>query len=258
VPIQPDQIIDQLPDLRRYATALLGHRARADRLVEAALEHLLADQAQVRSETLRPTLFTIFDQLHRQASTLPADAAWAATEASKTRLHAALERLPIEERKVLLMISMAHFSEPETAAILGISVAAAAARAQAARERLHRALACRVLMVQSDPLMALSLAHTVRHLGHQLCGIVQTRGDVLARRRDRLPDLVLADVWLRDGSDGIATVNELLRGAPIPVILLASGAVAAAALQRSLVIRKPFTSGVLEAAMRRILDAVSL
>src|SRR5258706_6427049 len=101
------EIIDLLPSLRRYALALIGDQVRADAAVELCLERLLADQGALASAALRVAAFRLFDPYYAQAvSPVCASAAACATDG----LPAALQRLPPQQRKALLLVTIAGVS----------------------------------------------------------------------------------------------------------------------------------------------------
>ena len=257
MPVRSAALIDLLPDLRRYALALTGERARADDLVEQCLEQVLANQAALNDAQVRLVTFALFDRLY-EAERLnreePEIGAGPAADLRDGGFHDALRRLPVEERKALLLSRMARFSRTQVAAILRTSAPVAAARAWAARDRLRRALARRVLVIETEPVMALSLAQVVRRMGHRLSGIAPTRVQALARLPDA-PDLVLAGVH-RHG-EAVAIVREVLRARPVPVVFVVDRAdePIAAPPSASLVVAQPIAPGVLEAAVRRLLGA---
>ena len=259
MPVRSAAIIDVLPDLRRYAGALLRDQARADALVERCLEQLLAEQALLGDDRLRLVVFALFDRLY-EAERPDAAATASFTGDAAAGIEQALERLPIDERKALLLTGLAGFSQAEAAAILRTSAPIAATRAFFARKRLRRALARRVLVIEDEPMMAHSLAQTVRHMGHRLTGIAPTRREALAMAGlgAAPPDLIVADAQLRFGGDGVAIVRELLRARAVPVVLIVDAAEPAAALPGdSLTIAKPIAPGALEDAMRRLLEEPS-
>ncbi len=62
--IDRDELIEMLPRLRRYARMLTGDRARADDLVQDALERALERESSFRSGgNLRPWLFSLMRNL---------------------------------------------------------------------------------------------------------------------------------------------------------------------------------------------------
>jgi CheY-like chemotaxis protein/DNA-directed RNA polymerase specialized sigma24 family protein len=252
--VRSDEIIDQLPSLRRYAAALVGGQERADELVELCLERLLAHQAHLGKRALRLTLFGLFDRIYDEwlESAQALDEQPATGDGLRNSLHA----LPIEERKALLLVTVERFSHADAAAILRSAPAVVARRVLAARERLHRALALRVLVIEDEPMMAMNIAHIMRHMGHEVCGVAQTRREALARVRESQPNLILADVRLRDGDSGIATVREIVRQRSVPVIFITGHAhelLGEQPVRPAMVVGKPFAPRTLEAAVRRVL-----
>jgi CheY-like chemotaxis protein len=252
--VRSTEIIDLLPSLRRYALALVGDQGRADALVEVCLERLLAEQAHVSGRALRLTLFALFDLIHDE--TLHADRPEAAVAAGGSLAHS-LHDLPLEERKALLLVTVEHFSQSDAGAILRVPAPVIARRVLAARERLRRALSRKVLVIEDEPVMAMSIAHIVTRMGHEVCGVAHTRREALARVRETRPGLILADVRLRDGDNGIATVREIVRQVSAPVIFITGHAqdlIAEQQLRPTLVVGKPFAPHTLEAAVRRVLE----
>jgi CheY-like chemotaxis protein/DNA-directed RNA polymerase specialized sigma24 family protein len=250
-------IIDQLPSLRRYAAALMGSAARADGMVERFLERLLADRTRVAGDQLRLTMFALFDLVVEQARD-PIEADMAPGSGPEHRLNQSLRRLPIDERKVLLLTTVERFSHIETAAILRIPPALVARRVLAARDRLEHTLCSRILIIEDEPLMAMSIAQILTHMGHAVCGVAHARHQALALARDSRPALILADVWLHGGDDGIAIVREIVRSRPVPVIFVTGDVrclVAERQLGQALVIGKPFAPHTLEAAVRGALGS---
>jgi RNA polymerase sigma factor (sigma-70 family) len=127
-----EALIELIPRLRRYARALTGERFRADDLVQDTLERALAKWALWRPGTdLRAWTFTIMhnvfvNQVRRAAlapESLEPDAgmdledrsARADTLAQLNALNGALQRLPDEQREVLLLVTLEGFSYDETA-----------------------------------------------------------------------------------------------------------------------------------------------
>ena len=250
--VRSAEIIDLLPGLRRYALALIGDQVRADAAVELCLERLLADQGALAAASLRVATFRLFDRYYAEAVA----AVWASAAApGSDGLPAALERLPPEQRKALLLVTIEGFSHAEAGAVLGVSTDTVGGLVLAARESLRRALSLRVLVIEDEPVVAMSIAHILSHMGHEVCGIAHTQRDAVARARASMPGLILADVRLRDGDNGIATVRAIRRHQPVPVIFVTGHAndLVAQDLRPALVVGKPFTPRTLEAAVRRVL-----
>jgi RNA polymerase sigma-70 factor (ECF subfamily) len=150
----PD-LVEHLPRLRRYARALTGDSGRADDLVQDTLERALAkrDLWQPGSD-LRAWLFTLMHNLfvsqlraRRPQETAMDDAPEAPVsggqlEAMAVRdIHAALSRLPDEQREVLLLVGLEQFAYAEAAEVLGVPVGTVMSRLARAREKMRRLLA---------------------------------------------------------------------------------------------------------------------
>jgi RNA polymerase sigma-70 factor (ECF subfamily) len=151
---RPD-LIEHLPRLRRYARALTGDVNRADDLVQDTLERALAklDLWQPGSD-LRAWLFTLMHNLfvnqirvRRPQETVMEEAldepvSGGQMEALTARdIHAALARLPEEQREVLLLVGLEQFGYAEAAQVLGVPTGTVMSRLSRARERMRQMLA---------------------------------------------------------------------------------------------------------------------
>jgi RNA polymerase sigma-70 factor (ECF subfamily) len=151
---RPD-LIEHLPRLRRYARALTGDINRADDLVQDTLERALAklDLWQPGSD-LRAWLFTLMHNLFvnqirikRPQETVMEEAldepvSGGQMEALAARdIHAALARLPEEQREVLLLVGLEQFGYAEAAQVLGVPTGTVMSRLSRARERMRQMLA---------------------------------------------------------------------------------------------------------------------
>lgn len=146
--------IDELiPRLRRYARALTGERSAADDLVQDTLERAWLKLHLWRGGSdLRAWLFTIMHNVHvnqirsrAAAATLPLDEDMPDTPVRASQadmlevrdIDAALKRLPVEQRQVLLLVALEHMSYQETATTLDIPIGTVMSRLARARERLR-------------------------------------------------------------------------------------------------------------------------
>ncbi|MDO9467872.1 MAG: sigma-70 family RNA polymerase sigma factor [Thiobacillus sp.] len=160
---RPD-LIEHLPRLRRYARALTGDVNRADDLVQDTLERALSklDLWQPGSD-LRAWLFTLMHNLfvnqirvRRPQEIVMEDAldepvSGGQMEALAARdIHAALARLPEEQREVLLLVGLEQFGYAEAAQVLGVPTGTVMSRLSRARERMRQMLA-------SEPAVKLKL-----------------------------------------------------------------------------------------------------
>ncbi len=147
-----------IPALRRYAVALLRNREDADDLVHDCLVRAL-DKLHTRRDDadVRAWLFAIMHNLFisqlRRAKVRPAGEPLDETHEAAVSLHPDQERglqwrdlirglnqLPIEQRSVILLVSVEDLSYAETAQVLGIPVGTVMSRLARGRERLRQLL----------------------------------------------------------------------------------------------------------------------
>lgn len=149
-------ILAEIPRLRRYARALLGDRAAADDLVQDTLERAWSRIGQWRpGSDLRAWLFGIMhnlrvDQLRRLAPPMrPVEDADGEPPTPPTQsdrlelqdLQSALERLPAEQREIVLLVALEDMSYAEIAAMLDIPCGTVMSRLARGRERLRQIMA---------------------------------------------------------------------------------------------------------------------
>ncbi len=145
-----------IPALRRYAAALLRNREDADDLVHDCLVRALARLHTRRDGAdMRAWLFAIMHNLFisqvRRARARPAgepldeahEAAMSLRADQENRLQwrdliRALNALPVEQRSVILLVSVEDLSYAEAASVLGIPVGTVMSRLARGRERLRR------------------------------------------------------------------------------------------------------------------------
>ncbi len=150
-----DQIEAAIPGLRAYARALTRDREVADDLVQDTLEAALARQAQWRGDgPLRAWLARILmnrfrDGLRRKRpettvlTLVPDPADLSATRAAEGRLalaevHAAMGRLPEDQRAALLFVALEGMSLAEAASVLGCAEGTLASRLARGRAALRQ------------------------------------------------------------------------------------------------------------------------
>jgi len=155
MPDRADQIREHLPSLRRYARALTRDADLADELVQDSVVRALAKWPLFRRrDNLRAWLFTIMHNVHVNAAKrrtrtamrsldadpLPARAVAAAQghAVALGRLAAALDALPDDQRRVVLLVGLEGFSYAEAASITGVPLGTVMSRLSRARDRLRR------------------------------------------------------------------------------------------------------------------------
>ena len=152
------ELLDQLPHLRRFAISLMKDREKADDLVQDCLVRALTKKTSFETGTnLRSWLFTILHNLfidsHRrgssQSTTVAAhdaiDRAMVAPRQSDRlllgELGSTIAKLPSAQRYVILLVSLHGYSYQEVAAMTGVPVGTVRSRLSRARGflrgRLH-------------------------------------------------------------------------------------------------------------------------
>lgn len=145
-----------IPALRRYAAALLRNREDADDLVHDCLVRAL-DKLHTRRDDadVRAWLFAIMHNLFisqlRRAKARPAtdplddthEAAVTLRPDQENNLHwrdliRGLNRLPVEQRTVVLLVSVEDLSYAEAASVLGVPIGTVMSRLARGRERLRQ------------------------------------------------------------------------------------------------------------------------
>lgn len=141
-----------LPGLRRYARALAG-ALHADDLVQDTVERAWRKLDQ-RSGEMRPWLFSIMhnlhvDQLRRPGlalqeidddALLPAPEHTPGQSIAIGEMDAALARLPLGQREVILLVALEQMPYEQVAATLGIPIGTVMSRLSRGRDRLRELL----------------------------------------------------------------------------------------------------------------------
>jgi CheY-like chemotaxis protein/DNA-directed RNA polymerase specialized sigma24 family protein len=248
------QIVGQLPYLRRYARALTGAQAKGDQYVRATLETVVAEPHRLSKDgNLKLALFTLFHDVWSIVdSALPEDKL-----SGETDLGGGLHALPSRERQALLLTALEGFTHAEAARILRMSDKDLTEHLDRARQDIMRLQTTRVLIIEDDPLIAMDIAQIVREMGHTVCGTASRKDEALAVARKTEPGLVLADIQLKDGDTGVETVEELLKSIKVPVVFVTGYPEKLLTGERrepTFLVTKPFNPETLKAAIGQALS----
>jgi RNA polymerase sigma-70 factor (ECF subfamily) len=145
-----------VPALRRYAHTLLGGRQHADDLVQDCLVRSLSKLHTHRDDAdIRAWLFTIMHNLFishaRRIRTRPVgepldaihEAAMSPDQENSPQccdLVRVLKRLPVEQRTVVLLVSVKDLSYAQTASVLGVPIGTVMSRLSRGRARLRETI----------------------------------------------------------------------------------------------------------------------
>ena len=148
-----EQLREIIPRLRRFAVSLTRNSSSADDLVQASLERALSGWSGKRAEgDVRAWLFTIlyrqFLDAHRRSRRYArmlefftgrddAEPSTERTVIAQSTLQA-FDRLPAEQRALLLMVSVEGLSYKEVAQILNVPSGTVMSRLSRARQALRQ------------------------------------------------------------------------------------------------------------------------
>lgn len=143
-------IVPYIPNLRRYARALIGDREGADDLVQDTLERAVRKFHLWRPGDLRAWLFSIMHNVfvnqlkaRKVAYEVEVDESIAAPMSSVTGtdlmdLDRALSALSPDQREVVLLVALEDMTYAEVGRALGIPIGTVMSRLSRAREKLRR------------------------------------------------------------------------------------------------------------------------
>jgi CheY-like chemotaxis protein len=113
----------------------------------------------------------------------------------------------------------------------------------------------RILLVEDDSLIGLLLGDVLTDMGHEICAIEATETGAVEAAARFMPDLMIVDAWLDEGS-GVSAVRRILHAGFVPHIFVSGDRLENLPLDPAAVIlRKPFFASELASAILRALAA---
>jgi CheY-like chemotaxis protein/DNA-directed RNA polymerase specialized sigma24 family protein len=242
-----------LPRLRRYARAATGSVPAGDAAVAESLPGVAAALRELSDDNQAP------GALHQRALHRALAALVRVLDTSRVvplpvggTVADAVAALPRDARHALLLTLIEGLREDEAAAVLGRTVEAIRQSLASARASLWPLQPARVLIIEDEPLVASHIASVVEELGHAVCGLAADETEAwLAARRTR-PELILADLDLGAGGNGLEIARRIVANDDVPVVLV-TGNPSAVSSAHALVVRKPYREAALRAAIGRAL-----
>ncbi len=207
------QLLKQLPLLRRYTRALLGSQKAGDTLVQETLQSIIDGRVAVAHD-LSPRV-ALYKACQEVWSRRPSGASLGASRADQR-----LQQLGAVSRVALLLTAMEGFSFAEAGSILSIPLDQVESQVIAAQAEIDAQLATRVLIIEDEWVIALDLKTLVTELGHEVVGVAPTHSKAIELANQGNFGLVLADIQLADGSSGIDAVTDILQSFNVPVIFI--------------------------------------
>ena len=247
-----NEIVSQLPFLRRYARALLGAQDSGDEYVRVALESYLHEPARIQPDgDVRLQLFALFHAVWSLigVETERVDEVQAGLETAGASEEPGVGALPPLRRQVLLLVSLEGFSFDEVAYILKADEAAVRETLDEARRELAQQANVDVLVIEDEPLIAQDIADLVEEMGHRVIGTAAREAEAVKLAQVHRPALVLADIQLKGSDSGIQAVEAILRSMEVPVIFVTGfpeRLLTGERLEPAFLITKPFVADTVE------------
>jgi DNA-directed RNA polymerase specialized sigma24 family protein len=209
-----------VPYVRRFARALTGSQKSGDAYVEALLETIISNPAEIEGDdgNLRVRLYRLLCRLWESISLnlqagSPADH-WERAAQLK------LANMQPRPRQAFLLTAVEGFTFEEAADILETNETGFTALLDEASREIGEVMATDVLIIEDEPLIAMDIEDIVSRLGHRIIGVARTRKEASELVKRSEPGIILADIQLADGSSGIDAVNDLLGSFAVPVIFI--------------------------------------
>ncbi len=78
----------------------------------------------------------------------------------------------------------------------------------------------KVLIVENEMIVAMMIKLKLAKMGYCVAGVVSTGEDAIHMVKEKLPDLVLMDIWLKGDMDGVEAAMRIRRGHNVPIVFL--------------------------------------
>jgi CheY-like chemotaxis protein len=215
-----DDLVRAVPYARRYGRALSGSQQRGDALVAQALQSLASHTASDARLAL-----------------------YAGISAALADAEDGEEPLSVRDRQLLLLTALEELSPAEAGQVLGMGADAAETAVAEARGKLRLAAATDVLVIEDEPIIAMDIAQLVRDCGHRVAGLATTEAEAVALAEKTKPGLILADINLGTGGDGMSAVARILQSHSAPVVFVTAypeRLLTGAQVEPTFVVTKPF------------------
>lgn len=210
-------LLRALPQARRYARALTGAQDSGDALVAGVLRDAIPDM---------PPQLALYAAITRIAPA-PRDSSV----------------MSARQRQLLLLTALEDLRLPDAATVVGISAEEAGAEIAAAHAALRAATVTDVIVIEDEPVIAMDIRRLVEACGHRVVAVLANEADAVAMATRHSPGLILADINLGRGGDGIAAVARIQQSMTVPVIFVTAypeRLLTAERVEPAFVISKPF------------------
>jgi signal transduction histidine kinase len=78
----------------------------------------------------------------------------------------------------------------------------------------------KILIVEDEGIVGLDIQKRLDRMGHQVCGVVSSGAEAIREVEKHAPDLVLMDIMIEGGMDGVETAERLRQRFGTPIVFL--------------------------------------
>lgn len=203
VDAERQDLIQALPFARRFARALEGDQQKGDQLVALAIRDMTGKKSG-HDISVRYRLYKSIIDCFRSEG---------APSAHPTSL-------TLTQRLVLLLTSLEEVPLSAVALILDCRESEILADIARANEGLRSVAETSVLIIEDEPIIAMDIEDVVQQCGHRIAGVAYTEADAVRLARETRPGLILADINLGGGGDGMHAVGRIMKDHQVPVIFV--------------------------------------
>jgi len=194
-----------LPFARRFARALTRGQQSGDKLVTEALKRFPILPDEETSLSARHRLYRIVAETFRQIVKIAPDD---------------VPGLSLDQRFLLLLTALEEVPIGKAAEIIGLDERTAMHKVMEAHKGLRSMAETSVLIIEDEPIIAFDIQNIVEQSGHRCVGVAHTEADAVRLARETQPGLILADINLGAGGDGMSAVRRIGQNQDIPVIFV--------------------------------------
>jgi CheY-like chemotaxis protein len=229
--------------------------------VRICIESIINDPDYYRqTDDLRVDLFRHFHlALDRSGIEVPPAEDEGGEVPTIASLREGVASLSSRDRQVLLLVALESFSLDQVARILDLHREEAEQCLARARLQLQDEAVAKVFIIEDESIIASDIAAVVAELGHQVVGCEASQAGAIEAAKRVRPDLILADIQLRGGGNGIVAVQEILKFDEVPVIFVTGfpeRLLTGKGVEPAFVITKPFEASALAVAISQALASV--
>ena len=201
--VERQELVRALPFARRFARALESSQECGDHLVSHAISRL-EKEPYARALTPRHKLYAAIIECFLTTG----------------RNAEFCSPLSPTQRIALLLTSLEEVPPATAAVILKCNEQELLRETTQAIEALQRVAQTSVLIIEDEPVIAMDIQDVVQRCGHIVAGIAHTESDAVRMAEELRPGLILADINLGAGGDGMKAVGRILQIFRAPVIFV--------------------------------------